>query len=1061
MEQIVILLAVVFVAALLVFPIWVITRIAGLSRRLRETRGELDALHRRFPGAGRDSQPPPSAAPVPPPAEAAAGRRSRAAAGAVGAGVASVSAADAVAGAVSAAAAPVPPVSVPPPVPIAPEPPPAVPPLLPPAIAAAAPPPVSAPRSEPSAAPGRAFNWEVFMGAKFLSWLGAVAAFLAVAFFLKYSIDHGLIPPVVRAAMGFVFGAGLIAGGLLAARKTYPVLGHALCACGIVSLYGVTFACRALYHFPFFGVAPTFALMTLITAAAFTLAVRLHGKFIAILGLFGGFATPVMLSTGVDNPAGLFGYIALLNAGLLAVALHRRWNFLVALGAFGTACMQIGWAARFLGDHNTHVAMIVCLVFDALFLAGLCAARRLGREGEAHGRGTAALVLVSFGFALHLGVNTAAAWQPWFLLGFVFLVDACALAVAALDRSARDAGWLPAAAGAAVFGILAAWTAENVDAHSGLLPWALAGCFVFAVAHTAFPLVLARLRSGAGMAGAVVVVQCFAPLALLLVLVPVFKDAHMPWLVWPAVLLIDLVAIACAACTRSIPGVAWALVLTLATAAAWVCKIPVAMAHVPAPLLAVTGGFAVLFFAAALWLGRRRMAGEAGGVGEAGGAGGFGMAALPALSSLLPFVLLVMMVTRLAPADPTPVFGLGLLLAVLTLGLAKILRNEWLPACALAGVLAVCYVWRGSMTGAAGGAAQQAAVATAFGWFAGFHALFTVFPFVFRRDFSDTRGAWLASAASGVLFFPLVHQVVKMLWPDGVMGLVPMAFAVPALAGLAAVLRSDPPGHPRRQGRLALFGGVALLFITLIFPIQFSRQWITIAWALEGAALLWLHARVPHRALPPAGAALLAVAFARLALNPAVFDYHVRGGTPVLNWYLYTYGIAIACMFAGARFLGAARQNRFNEAVAKTLPALGAALAFLLLNIEIADFFTAPGETALALTFSGNFARDMTHTIAWALFALALLVAGIWKRRRAPRYAALGLLAVVALKLAFHDLASLDTLYRVAALFAVAVVMILASFLYQKYIAPRAPGRTPPAPPPPPAPPAPPASSTR
>ena len=47
--------------------------------------------------------------------------------------------------------------------------------------------------------------------------------------------------------------------------------------------------------------------------------------------------------------------------------------------------------------------------------------------------------------------------------------------------------------------------------------------------------------------------------------------------------------------------------------------------------------------------------------------------------------------------------------------------------------------------------------------------------------------------------------------------------------------------------QLAWFGGVALFFITLIFPIQFDRQWITIGWALEGAALLWLFHRVPHR----------------------------------------------------------------------------------------------------------------------------------------------------------------------------------------------------------------------
>src|SRR5207249_6877770 len=50
---------------------------------------------------------------------------------------------------------------------------------------------------------------------------------------------------------------------------------------------------------------------------------------------------------------------------------------------------------------------------------------------------------------------------------------------------------------------------------------------------------------------------------------------------------------------------------------------------------------------------------------------------------------------------------------------------------------------------------------------------------------------------------------------------------------------------------------------------------------------------------------------------------------------------------------------------------------FLLLNIEIADYFSRPDAAALTFQFSGNFARDMSYSIAWALFALLLLIIGI------------------------------------------------------------------------------------
>ena len=85
--------------------------------------------------------------------------------------------------------------------------------------------------------------------------------------------------------------------------------------------------------------------MALITTTAFFLAVRLNALVVAILGMLGGFLTPILLSTGQDNPLGLFGYIAILDAGLIVVALNRRWYFLTALAAIrhGHHANRLGW----------------------------------------------------------------------------------------------------------------------------------------------------------------------------------------------------------------------------------------------------------------------------------------------------------------------------------------------------------------------------------------------------------------------------------------------------------------------------------------------------------------------------------------------------------------------------------------------------------------------------------------------------------------------------------------------------------------------------------------------
>ena len=139
------------------------------------------------------------------------------------------------------------------------------------------------------------------------------------------------------------------------------------------------------------------------------------------------------------------------------------------------------------------------------------------------------------------------------------------------------------------------------------------------------------------------------------------------------------------------------------------------------------------------------------------------------------------------------------------------------------------------------------------------------------------------------------------------LGLLPAILAAPSLLQLFVMAKQSGAENPARMSQLALFGGAALFFITLIFPIQFDRQWITIGWALEGAALCWLFCRVPHPGLRLAGVGLLVVAFVRLALNPAVLEYHARSTTPIFNWYLYAYGLTIISLFAAARWLAPPR----------------------------------------------------------------------------------------------------------------------------------------------------------
>lgn len=891
------------------------------------------------------------------------------------------------------------------------------------------------PAPKPAPPPAPRINWEVFMGVKLFAWIGGLALFLGVGFFVKYSFEHDLIPPEVRVALGFLTGAALVVGGVLLSPKRYTVTSHTLCATGVVSLYAVTFACHAVYKFEFFGALPTFGLMALITGAAFLLAIRMEAKVVAILGLLGGFLTPVLLSTGQDNPVGLFSYLALLNVGLIAVALHRRWHFLLPLGAAGTVVMQLGWAAKFFAPGKEHTAEIVVLGFSVLYVLAFLAGRRLRQASSALMLTAATVPFVAFVFAWSFLGHSEITGQPGAFFSFLLVADALVFAVAWFDPRASR---LHALAGVAAFVVLAAWTSRFLGPNQ-LYP-ALAAYLGFAALHAIAPLLLVR-RHGSDLAPAGWQ-QLWPAFMLLLVLLGVGRLPDVPTVLWVAVLLLDALAIGVAVVCASVLGVIAVLVLTLASAGHWLLRMPTEDTHLLGFLL-VVGGFALLFVGAGIWLMRHLQMGQEPGAarGAADSVAARLQAQLPTLAVLLPFLLLMMAVARLKPADPSAVFGLGFALTVLALGVTQLLRFGWLPLATLAGVTGMLFAW------------HQAAFVPGLGlaavaWYVGFHVVFAVFPFVFRQRLADLAGPWIAAALSGVAVFPLVLRAVKLTWPNEFMGAVPVAFAIPGFLSLAVVLRWLPVGHPRRLSTLAWFGGVALFFVTLVFPIQFSRQWITLGWALEGVALLWWFHRVPHPGLRLTGLGLLVAGFVRLALNPDSLAAWTRSGPPFLNWVLYTFLTVALCQFAGARLLAPPRDRLGRFSLPGLLQALGVVLLFILMNLQVADFFTEPGEY-VRLRFSGNFARDMTTTISWSVFALALLVVGLALKKRPARWAALALLSVALLKLFFHDLSQLGQLYRIGAFIAVAVIAILASFIYQRFLPAAVPAddAAPPAPP--------------
>jgi len=251
-----------------------------------------------------------------------------------------------------------PPVEVtPPPLPDATPPPPLPPEPAPAPIETSAPPP---PLPEPALETQFGLNW--------LNRVAIITLLFGVAFFFKYAVDNQWIGPGMRVALGIAAATFSLFIGEWMSLRNQKVFAQGLTGLGLALLYLSFYATFGFYHLLPQSIA--FLLMALTTLAAGGLALHYSTPAVAVLGLLGGYLTPVLLSTGEDHPWVLFGYAFLLNLGGLTLVRVRRWVPLESLCIVATFLLYGGWASQWLADDTRPVATVFAIMFYAQFAAG-------------------------------------------------------------------------------------------------------------------------------------------------------------------------------------------------------------------------------------------------------------------------------------------------------------------------------------------------------------------------------------------------------------------------------------------------------------------------------------------------------------------------------------------------------------------------------------------------------------------------------------------------------------------------------------------------------------------
>jgi hypothetical protein len=169
-------------------------------------------------------------------------------------------------------------------------------------------------------------SFEYAFASQWLLRVGIALVVIGIGFFLKYSIEHDLITPEGRVGMAGAAGLGLLIAGVRILGGKFHVFGQGLMGGGIATLYFTVFAAANFYHL--ITIPAAFGAMIAVTALSGWIAVRFHSKLVAILGVLGGYLTPVMLSTGVPNFPGLYTYMMVLGVGVLGVCAYKKWPLL-------------------------------------------------------------------------------------------------------------------------------------------------------------------------------------------------------------------------------------------------------------------------------------------------------------------------------------------------------------------------------------------------------------------------------------------------------------------------------------------------------------------------------------------------------------------------------------------------------------------------------------------------------------------------------------------------------------------------------------------------------------
>ena len=224
------------------------------------------------------------------------------------------------------------------------------------------------------------------------------------------------------------------------------------------------------------------------------------------------------------------------------------------------------------------------------------------------------------------------------------------------------------------------------------------------------------------------------------------------------------------------------------------------------------------------------------------------------------------------------------------------------------------------------------------------------------------------------------------------------------------------------------WAAVAATLAAIAVAIRLDGPWVVVMWAAESATIIAVAVRTREEWFRMAGWVLMLIAVIRW-LGPDVQSTTIAF-VPVMNPRALSGGLIIALLYTLA-----AIERRQSDASTywrtieqATLLLAASVMTVAVMTTEIRGYWSIQelrGEPVELVSL-------MMISVAWAAYAAGTITVGIARGIAPLRYFGMVLLGVTVVKVLVIDLDTLAGIYRIAAFIGVGLVLLFASFLYQR-----------------------------